>query len=82
MSDTPKFIEGFMEAVYPGAGHLALSSFSEKKVLEDATAEITRLRSLLDEAKAALREFTYDNCDCESCVSIRALLAKLEGGKK
>jgi hypothetical protein len=38
----------FMKAVYPGFSDLALSVFSEKIVLREATELITRLRSDLD----------------------------------
>jgi len=42
---TQEIIEAFTEAVYPGAGHLALASFRLEKVLLDATEELDRLRT-------------------------------------
>jgi hypothetical protein len=39
-----EIIERFMEAIYPGAGALALASFDEMKALSDATEEINCLR--------------------------------------
>src|SRR6267143_1064499 len=55
MAEVPAYIEEIMEAVYPGAGALALASFNEEKALRDATAAITELQNSLVEANPILR---------------------------
>jgi len=54
-------VHAFMKAVYPGFSDLALSVFSEKIALREATELITRLRSDLDaitKEREAARGFT------------------------
>lgn len=68
MSETPKFIEDFMEAVYPGAGHLALGSFNEQKALTDATERIQTLETALAAAQREIERLKEDRYQAEKAV--------------
>ena len=50
MSNVPKYIQEFSEAVYPDAPNLAIASFDEQKFIEDATSRIRQLEAALVEA--------------------------------
>jgi hypothetical protein len=62
MSNVPKYIQEFSEAVYPDAPNLALASFDEQKFIEDATSRIRQLEAALVEA--------HPECRCHECTAI------------
>lgn len=61
MSETPEYIQEFMDAVYEGYGALALSSFNEKLAIQDATKRIKAIEAELQRVRDAL-EWAATNC--------------------
>lgn len=55
LSKSPKYIDDFLEAVYPDNVALVKSFFNEKKCLIDATELIAALKARLAEAEGLIK---------------------------